>query len=74
MNSSNKARHEEFLAEIRAPLKTKTETKESKFKIIPIEDDSSFNEEELQAQIEASFDQLFGPLDDDDSDDDCTWE
>ncbi|MBR6618337.1 MAG: hypothetical protein IKL00_10770 [Oscillospiraceae bacterium] len=62
MNSSNKARHEEFLAEIRSPLKTKTETKESKLKITPIEDDSSLVEEEIQKALAAKFDELFGPL------------
>lgn len=69
MNSSNKARHEKFLAEIRAPLKTKTETKESKFKITPIEEDSTFVEEEIQKALAAKFDKLFGPLDDESNED-----
>lgn len=69
MNSSNKARHEEFLAEIRAPLKPKTETKASKFKITPIEEDSSFVEEKIQKALAAKFDELFGPLDDESNED-----
>lgn len=37
-------------------------------------DDSHLTEEDIQAMLEAKFDELFGTLDDDDSDDDCTWE
>ena len=44
------------------------------FRVEEVYDDSHLTEEELQAQIEAKFDALFGPLNDDDSDDNCTWE
>ena len=43
-------------------------------KVEETRDDSRLTEEDIQAMLEAKFDELFGPFDDDDSDDDCTWE
>ena len=72
MKSITKQKHKEFVD----GLKKTMDIPERKlnFRVEEVYDDSHLTEEELQAQIEAKFDALFGPLNDDDSDDNCTWE
>lgn len=64
--ASIRKRHEDFIRELQAPLKHSAEAKLPRFKVVPVEDESTLTEEEIQKALEAKFDELFGPLDEDD--------
>ena len=76
--ASIRKKHEDFIKEIQAPLKCTTDAKPPRFKVMPVEDEATLTEEEIQKALESKFDKLFGPIVDDDDDeeggDGCTWE
>lgn len=62
MQSASKKRHEDFVREIRSPLSPPLKT----IKIVPLEEEPCPEEEDIQAALEAKFDELFaGSIEDD---------
>ncbi len=72
MKSITKQKHTEFVDGLKKTM-DKPDCRLN-LKVEETRDDSRLTEEDIQAMLEAKFDELFGPFDDDDSDDDCTWE
>lgn len=61
MQSASKKRHEDFVREIRSPLSPTPKT----IRIVPLEEETCPEEEDIQAALEAKFDELFGALSED---------
>lgn len=59
---SIRKKHDDFIREIRTPLKSDGETIDIPSKT----DDTRLSDIELQKELERKFDELFGTLDDDD--------
>lgn len=57
--ASIRKKHEDFIKEIRSPLKSDSETTA----IPPKMDDTRLSDIELQKELERKFDELFGTLD-----------
>ena len=72
MKSIIKQKHTEFVDGLKKAIDKPD--RRLNFKVEETCDDSHLTEEDIQAMLEAKFDELFGPLNDDDSDDECTWE
>lgn len=72
MKSITKQKHTEFVDGLKKMIDKPD--RRLNFKVEETCGDSHLTEEDIQAMLEAKFDELFGSLDDDDSDDDCTWE
>lgn len=61
---SNKSKHQKFLEEIRTPLRPK-ETKYSRPPSLSKKMDDAELEDELRRELEKKFNELFGPISDD---------
>ena len=73
MKSIIKQKHTEFVDGLKKTIDKPD--RRLNFKVEETCDDSHLTEEELQAQIASKFEELFGPLvDDEEESDDCTWE
>ncbi len=72
MKSITKQKHTEFVDGLKKTIDKPD--RRLNFKVEETCGDSHLTEEDIQAMLEAKFDELFGSLDEDDSDDDCTWE
>lgn len=69
MKSIIKQKHKDFVDELKKTM-NKPDPRLN-FKAEKTHNDSHVTEDDIQAMLEAKFDELFGPLDDDD---DCTCE